>query len=61
MMKKREGVDIIVEIGGIKTPEAATRLFEEKLDAEQFSRLQRVKHPEVNLKIANALVDLSEW
>jgi phosphoenolpyruvate carboxykinase (GTP) len=55
MMKKREGIDIIVEIGGIKTPEAAARLFEEKLDAEQFSRLQRVKHPEVNLKIANAL------
>ncbi|MGA8280963.1 MAG: phosphoenolpyruvate carboxykinase domain-containing protein, partial [Desulfobacterales bacterium] len=55
MMKKREGIDIIVEIGGIKTPEAAARLFEEKLDAEQFSRLQRVKHPEVKLKIANAL------
>ena len=55
MMKKREGVDIVVEIGGIKTPEAAARLFEEKLDAEQFSRLQRVKHPEVKLKIANSL------
>ena len=23
MMKKKEGVDIVVEIGGIKTPEAA--------------------------------------
>ncbi|MGB5617898.1 MAG: phosphoenolpyruvate carboxykinase (GTP) [Desulfobacterales bacterium] len=55
MMKKREGVDIVVEIGGIKTPEAAARLFEKKLEAEQLSRLQRVKHPEVKLKIANAL------
>jgi phosphoenolpyruvate carboxykinase (GTP) len=55
MMKKREGVDIVVEIGGIKTPDAAVRLFEEKLDTEQFSRLQRVTHPEVKLKIANAI------
>ena len=36
MMKKREGVDIVVEIGGIKTPEAAARLFEKKLEAEQL-------------------------
>jgi phosphoenolpyruvate carboxykinase (GTP) len=55
MMKRREGVDIVVEIGGIKTPEAAMRLFEEKLDTDNFSRLQRVKHPEVKLKIANAI------
>jgi phosphoenolpyruvate carboxykinase (GTP) len=55
MMKKREGVDIVVEIGGIKTPEAAMRLFEDKLNTEHFSRLQRVKHPEVTLKIANAI------
>jgi phosphoenolpyruvate carboxykinase (GTP) len=55
MMKQREGVDIVVEIGGIKTPDAAVRLFEEKLDTEQFSRLQRVEHPEVQLKIANAI------
>ncbi len=55
MMKRREGVDIVVELGGIKTPEAVMRLFEEKLDTEHFSRLQRVKHPEVKLKIANAI------
>ena len=55
MMKRREGIDVVVEIGGIKTPEAAMRLFEEKLDTEHFSRLQRVKHPEVKLKIANAI------
>ncbi len=55
MMKKKEGVDIVVEIGGIKTTEAVARLFEEKLDAEHFSRLQRVKSPEVKLKIANAV------
>jgi phosphoenolpyruvate carboxykinase (GTP) len=55
MMKRREGVDIVVELGGIKTPEAVMRLFEEKLDTEHFSRLQRIKHPEVKLKIANAI------
>ena len=55
MMKKKEGVDIVVEIGGIKSTEAVARLFEEKLDSEHFSRLQRVKSPEVKLKIANAI------
>jgi len=54
-MKKKEGVDIVVEIGGIKSTEAVARLFEEKLDSEHFSRLQRVKSPEVKLKIANAI------
>lgn len=55
MMRKREGIDIVVEIGGIKTPEAVARLFEEKLDAEHLKRLKRIEHPEVKQKIANAI------
>ena len=55
MLQKKQGVDIVVEIGGIKTYEAAVKLFEEKLDPEHLARIQKIKHPEVVIKIANAI------
>ena len=55
MLQKKQGIDIVVEIGGIKTYEAALKLFEEKLDQEHLSRIQKIKHPEVVIKIANAI------
>jgi len=55
MLEKKKGIDIIIEIGGITTPEAATQLFEKKLDKEHLSRIQQIKDPEVILKIANAI------
>jgi len=55
MLQKKEGIDIVVEIGGIKTYEAAVKLVEEKLDPEHLSRMQKIKHPEVIIKIANAI------
>ena len=47
MMKKREGIDVVVEIGGIKTPEAVLRLFDEKMDAEQFDEFNRSSIPKL--------------
>ncbi|MFC1826007.1 phosphoenolpyruvate carboxykinase domain-containing protein, partial [Thermodesulfobacteriota bacterium] len=55
MLQKKQGIDIVVEIGGIKTYEAAVKLFEEKLDPEHLSRIQKIKHPEVVIKIASAI------
>jgi phosphoenolpyruvate carboxykinase (GTP) len=55
MMKKGEGIDIVAEIGGIRTPEGAEALFRKKLDTEQLARLERIHHPEARLKIANAI------
>ncbi len=55
MLQKKKGADIVVEIGGIKTYEAAVKLFEEKLDPEHLSRIQKINHPEVVIKIANAI------
>ena len=55
MMKKREGIDVVAEIGGIKTPEAALELFEQKMDAEHLDRIQKIKNKEARLKIANAI------
>jgi phosphoenolpyruvate carboxykinase (GTP) len=54
MMKKLEGIDIVVEVGGIKNGDDAARIFRERMDDEQLSRIQRIENPEVLLKIANA-------
>jgi len=55
MLETKKGIDIVVEIGGITTHEAAIKLFEERLDETHLSRIQQIKHPEVLLKIANAI------
>ena len=55
MVEKQKGTDIAIEIGGITTAEAAMQLFEEKLDKEHLSKIQQITHPEVILKVANAI------
>ena len=55
MLEKKKGIDIVAEIGGITTYEAAIKLFKYKLDKENLSRIQKIKHSEVVLKIANAI------
>ncbi|MFH2219545.1 MAG: phosphoenolpyruvate carboxykinase (GTP) [Pseudomonadota bacterium] len=55
MLEKKKGVDIVVEIGGIKTYEAAIQLFETRLDELHLSRMRKMRHPEVVIKIANAI------
>jgi len=55
MFQKRKGIDIVVEIGGIKTYEAAMQLFEDRLDETHLSRIREIKHPDVVVKIANAI------
>ncbi|MGD9189129.1 MAG: phosphoenolpyruvate carboxykinase (GTP) [Desulfobacteraceae bacterium] len=56
MLKFNSGIDIVQEIGQISTAEEALTLFRQQLDDEHFSRLQKVKNPEAQIKIANALV-----
>lgn len=55
MLTKKVGVDIVQEIGGIKTYEAAVGLIEKSLDSENFSKISKIKHEEVLLKIANSI------
>ncbi|MBW2574187.1 MAG: phosphoenolpyruvate carboxykinase, partial [Deltaproteobacteria bacterium] len=55
MLQKKKGIDIVTEIGGITTFEGASKLFENKLDQTNLSRIQKIKHPEVVIKIANAI------
>ena len=56
MFRKKEGIEIVSELGGIATYKAALKVFESKMDAEHFARIQRIKNTEAILKIANAIV-----
>ena len=56
MMKKRDGIDIVTEIGGISSLEGALNCFEKTMDAEQLRRIKKINNKEVLIKIANAIV-----
>ena len=52
----KECVDILTELGGVTTAEAAQGVIEKKADKENLDKLSRIKHPEILKKIANAIV-----
>ena len=56
MGPKKDVIDIVTELGGIKTNESAQKLFEERLDSTHASRLSLIKNESVLRKIANAIV-----
>jgi phosphoenolpyruvate carboxykinase (GTP) len=56
MGPQKDVIDIVTELGGVKTPEAAQEVFEDKLDAVNLSKLNEIKNEVVRLKIANAIV-----
>ncbi|HSQ85790.1 MAG TPA: phosphoenolpyruvate carboxykinase, partial [Desulfobacterales bacterium] len=55
MFQKKKGIDIVVEIGGITTLKEAIQIFEIKLDETNLSRINKITHPEVIIKIANSI------
>lgn len=55
MYQKKKGIDIVGEIGGIKTYEAAIQLFTARLDKTHLSRIREITHPEIIIKVANAI------
>jgi phosphoenolpyruvate carboxykinase (GTP) len=56
MLKKNEGIDIVKEIGGVQNVEQAQALFKKRLDEDHLSRIQTLSHPDILIKIANAIV-----
>ena len=56
MGPQKDVIDIVTELGGVKTPESAEEVFENKLDAVNLSKLNQIKNEAVRLKIANAIV-----
>ena len=55
MLELKAGVDILGEIGGVKTIGEARTIFQEKLDAANLAKLDKIKNEEALLKIANAI------
>lgn len=51
-----KGIDIVQEIGQIKTAEETFQLLKKRMDAEQIKRLEGFKNPFILRKIANAIV-----
>jgi phosphoenolpyruvate carboxykinase (GTP) len=56
MGPKKDVIDIVTELGGIKTNESAQQLIEQRLDATNVSKLSLIKNASVLRKIANAIV-----
>jgi phosphoenolpyruvate carboxykinase (GTP) len=55
MFYKKRGGDLVLEIGGIRTIEEADRVFRDSMDPTHLARIRRIQHPEVTIKIANAI------
>ncbi|PIE33540.1 phosphoenolpyruvate carboxykinase (GTP) [candidate division KSB3 bacterium] len=55
MLELKKGVDILSEVGGIKTLNEAKALFSDKLDAESSAKLSKITNEEALLRIANAI------
>jgi phosphoenolpyruvate carboxykinase (GTP) len=55
MLNLKQGVDILSEVGGVKSIDEAKSIFKEKLDAENLAKLGKIKTEDALLKIANAI------
>ena len=55
MLELRKGVDILAEVGGIRTLDEALALFETTCDEENRAKLGKIANEEALLKIANAI------
>ena len=55
MLELKKGVDILAEIGGIRTLDEAKALFQTRCDQESQAKLNSITNKEALLKIANAI------
>jgi len=55
MLQREIGIDIIKAIGGITSFKSSLKMFENKMDGVNFSKIIKITHPKVATKIANAI------
>jgi len=55
MLELKKGIDILAEVGGIRSLDEAKALFEAKCDQENLAKLSKITNQEALLKIANAI------
>ena len=56
MGPRKDCIDIVTELGGIKDLKAAQHVFKQKMDAANLDKLKRIQNQDVLKKIANAIV-----
>jgi len=55
MLELKKGVDILAEIGGVRSLDAARKIIQANLDAENLKKLEKIKNEEALIKIANSI------
>ncbi len=55
MLELKKGVDILAEIGGVKTIEEARAVFKKKMNKKNLAKIGKIKNEEALLKVANAI------
>jgi phosphoenolpyruvate carboxykinase (GTP) len=55
MLELKKGIDILGEIGGVKTIDEARSVFKSKMDEESLARIGKIKSEDALLKVANAI------
>ena len=55
MLELNKGVDILAEVGGVRTIDEASRVIEKNLDAKNLEKLSVIKNEQAIIKIANAI------
>jgi len=56
MFELKKGIDILNNIGGVKSAEEVEKVFRGSMDDDNFQKIQRIKNEEARLKIANAII-----
>ncbi len=55
MLELKKGIDILSEVGCVKSAAEAKKIFDSALDAENRRKINRIKNAEALVKIANAI------
>ncbi len=55
MLELKKGIEILSEVGCVKSSEEAKKIFDAALDAENRRKINRIKNAEALMKIANAI------
>ena len=55
MLELKKGVDILTDLGGVKSADEARNVFRETMDPENLAKIEKIKNEEALVKIANAI------
>ena len=55
MLELKKGVDILTEIGGVKSADEARNVFRETMNPENLAKIEKIKNEDALIRIANAI------